>query len=151
MSVEDLHERAVDQLVDETLARLHELRHLLATQQLASWAGADGRTAAAQVIAQLTTGPARYRTAPALVTSLWNTDDPARVPATWWATPLGGLLLDRMRTAGPAHQPHTPQSTEALHVLPQPVTTGTVQSVARCFLPRRQAHLAIASTPDPGA
>ena len=131
MSAEDLHERAVDQLVDETLARLHELRHLLATQQLASWAGADVRTAAAQVIARLTTGPARYRTARALVTSLWNTDDPARVPATWWATPLGGLLLDRMRTAGPAHQPQTPRSTEALHdVSPQPVTTGTVQSVA---------------------
>ena len=131
MSVEDLHERAVDQLVDETLARLHELRHLLATQQLASWAGADVRTAAAQVIARLTTGPARYRTARALVTSLWDTDDPSRVPATWWATPLGGLLLDRMRPASPAHQPQTPQSTPALHdVSPQPVTTGTVQSVA---------------------
>jgi hypothetical protein len=131
MSVEDLQERAVDQLVDETLARVHELRHLLATEQLASWAGADVRTAAAQVIARLTTGPARHRTARALVTGLWHTDDPARVAATWWATPLGGLLLDTIRPAGAAHEPQTPQSAPALHdVLPQPVTTGTVQSVA---------------------
>jgi hypothetical protein len=131
MSVEDPDERAVDQLVDETLARLHELRHLLATEQLASWAGADVRTAAAQVVVRLTTGPARYRTAEAVITSLWHTDDPARVPATWWATPLGRLVLDRMRSAGPAYQPRTPQPTHAVHdVLTQPVTTGTVQSVA---------------------
>jgi hypothetical protein len=102
MSVEDLHERAVDQLVDETLARLHELHHLLATAHLPSWAGANVRTAAAHVIAQLTTGPSRSRTARALLTSLWYTDDPARVPDNWWPTPLGGLLLDRMRPAAPA-------------------------------------------------
>ena len=130
MSVEDLRERAVDQLVDETLDRLHELRHLLASQQLPSWASADVRTAAAHVIARLTTGPARHRTARALVTSLWNTDDPARVPPTWWATPLGGLLLDRMRTAVPA-QPQKRRSTEACRdVLAPPAKTATVQSVA---------------------
>ena len=113
MSVEDLHERAVDQLVDETLGRLHELRNLLATEQLASWAGADVRTAAAGVIARLTTDPARYRTARAVVTSLWNTDDPTRVPATWWATPLGGLLLTECAPpAHPTQQPQTPRSTE---------------------------------------
>jgi hypothetical protein len=59
------------------------LRHVLANQQLASWAGADVRTAPAHVIARITTGPARYRTALGLVTGLWNTDDPTRVPATW--------------------------------------------------------------------
>jgi anti-sigma B factor antagonist len=122
MSVEDLQERAVDQLVDETLARVHDLRHLLATEQLASWPGADVRTGATQVIAQLITGPSRYRTARALVSSLWDTDDPARVPATWWATPLGGLLLDSMRPAAPPPPTTTLQATPALHDgLPQPV------------------------------
>jgi hypothetical protein len=131
MSVEDPQERAVDQLVDETLARHHDLHHLLATEQLASWDGVDVRTAAARVIARLTTGPSRYRTAQAVATSLWYTDDPVRVPATWWATPLGRLVLNGMRTSGPAQQPPPPQATHTLHdALPQPVTTGTGRSVA---------------------
>jgi len=98
MSVEDLEERAVDQLVDETLA---------------SSAGADVRSAAADVIARLAG------------------DDPAGVPATWWATPLGALLLNTMRTAGQAHQPRTPQPTQTSHDdSPQPVTTRTERSIA---------------------
>ena len=108
MSVEDLSERAVDQLVDETLARLHHLRDLHAAHHLPIWPSADVRTAATQVVARLTAEPTRDRTARIVLSTLWNTDDTHHIPTGWWTTPLGQLLLDSGPTEQPQQRPPAP-------------------------------------------
>jgi hypothetical protein len=111
----DLHDRAVDQLVDETSTRLRQLRHLLgADHPFAAWPARALRSAATDTVARLRSPSTGEATARALLAALWPSPHPDDVPPWWWRTPLGRLVQARTAlAAAPARTAPTRRETSS--------------------------------------